>query len=89
MNGTPVIGSGIGGIPELIEDGYNGHLFEAGNVVELKDKLENLIKNPSELKKLEDGAFESVKKYSMDMHIRKLEKIYLEYMEKIKVKEEV
>ena len=82
MSGTPVIGSRIGGIPELIEDGYNGFLFEAGNVDELKDKLEYLIEKASELKALEEGAFESVKKYSMDEHIRKLEGIYLEIYRK-------
>ncbi|MCW3133201.1 MAG: glycosyltransferase family 4 protein [Methanophagales archaeon] len=76
MNGTPVIGSRIGGIPELIEDGCNGFLFTAGDVDELKEILEDLMRKPSELKRLEDGAFESVKKYSMDMHIRRLEKIY-------------
>jgi len=78
MNGTPVIGSRIGGIPELVEEGYNGFLFEAGNVDELREILENLIKNPSELKRLEEGAFESVKKYEMDEHIRKLEELYRE-----------
>ncbi|MGB2841626.1 MAG: glycosyltransferase family 4 protein [Halobacteriota archaeon] len=76
MNGTPVIGSRIGGIPELIEDGYNGFLFEAGNVDKLKGILENLVENPSELKRLEEGAFESVKKYGMKEHIRKLEELY-------------
>jgi len=74
--GTPVIGSRIGGIPEIIEEGYNGFLFEVGNVEELKDKLENLIENPSELKRLEEGAVESVKKYNMDEHIRKLEELF-------------
>ncbi|MCW3128987.1 MAG: glycosyltransferase family 4 protein [Methanophagales archaeon] len=76
MNGTPVIGSRIGGIPELIEAGCNGFLFTAGNVDELKEILKDLIRNPFELKRLEDGAFESVRKYSMDMHIRRLEEIY-------------
>jgi len=76
MSGTPVIGSRIGGIPEFIEEGYNGFLFEAGNVDELKDKLEYLIEKASELKALEEGAFESVKKYSMGTHIKKLEKMY-------------
>jgi glycosyltransferase involved in cell wall biosynthesis len=76
MNGTPVIGSRIGGIPELIEDGHNGFLFEAGNVKELKNELEYLIENPYELKRLEEGAFEAVKKYGMDEHTKKLEKMY-------------
>lgn len=76
MNRTPVIGSRIGGFPELVEDGYNGYLFEAGNMDKLKSILENLIKNPSELKRLEEGAFESVNKYSMDRYIKKLEKMY-------------
>ena len=80
--GTPVVGSNIGGIPELVEDGYNGFLFEAGNVDELKEILKKLIKNPSELKRLEESAFESVKKYSMDEHIEKLEKIYHEIYRK-------
>ena len=78
INGTPVIGSRIGGIPELIEDGYNGFLFETGNVGELRDKLEYLIENPSELKRFGEGAFESAKKYDMDKHIKKLEKLYVE-----------
>lgn len=76
MGGTPVIGSKIGGIPELIENGYNGFLFEAGNVIELEKILVDLIENPSRLKKLEEGALESVKKYSMENHINKLVEIY-------------
>ncbi len=34
--GTPVIGSRLGGIPELIEVGKTGELFEAGNVEQLE-----------------------------------------------------
>ncbi|MDI6723944.1 MAG: glycosyltransferase family 4 protein [Methanobacterium sp.] len=78
MNGTPVIGSKIGGIPELIEEGVNGFLFEPGSVSELKDRLQYLIENPSILKKLENGAFESSNKYSMVSHIEKLENMYKE-----------
>ncbi len=73
---TPVIGSKIGGIPELIEDGFNGYLFEAGNVNELQQLLENLIESPETLKKLEQGTYESVQRYTMDQHIKQLEKEY-------------
>ena len=42
MYGTPVIGSKIGGIPELIEDGKTGELFESGNAQALKSKIQKL-----------------------------------------------
>lgn len=80
MNGIPVIGSKIGGIPELIEPGINGLLFEPGSVSELKNKIQYLIDNLSKLKELEKGALESGKKYSMDTHIEKLENLYQELL---------
>ena len=43
--GTPVIGANIGGIPEQVRDGWNGHLFEPGNAVELAAKMQNLLDN--------------------------------------------
>ncbi len=41
--GKPVIGSNVGGIPELIEDGKNGFLFRAGDSDELAEKLKILL----------------------------------------------
>jgi glycosyltransferase involved in cell wall biosynthesis len=40
MYGTPVLGADIGGIPELIQPGKNGELFESGSKEELKQKIE-------------------------------------------------
>lgn len=42
MYGTPVLGADIGGIPELIQVGKTGELFERGNVKDLKRKIEKL-----------------------------------------------
>src|SRR5699024_11011640 len=42
MYGTPVLGADIGGIPELIEVGKTGELFESGNAAELKKKIQKL-----------------------------------------------
>jgi glycosyltransferase involved in cell wall biosynthesis len=44
--GTPVIGSRIGGIPEQVEDGVNGLLFEPGNAAELAEKIQHLVDSP-------------------------------------------
>lgn len=40
--GTPVLGADIGGIPELIEKGVNGELFESGNVDDLVNKINDM-----------------------------------------------
>jgi glycosyltransferase involved in cell wall biosynthesis len=42
MYGTPVLGANIGGIPELIQIGKTGDLFESGNAAELKEKISTL-----------------------------------------------
>ncbi len=43
MYGTPVIGSRMGGIPELIEEGSTGELFQAGNADELEQKIRAMM----------------------------------------------
>lgn len=45
MYGTPILGADIGGIPELIEEGKTGELFESGNLGELKNKIQTLWRN--------------------------------------------
>lgn len=45
MYGTPVLGANIGGIPELIQVGKTGELFESGNAAELKEKIRHLWSN--------------------------------------------
>ena len=42
MYGTPVLGANIGGIPELIQVGKTGELFDSGNEKDLKTKIEKL-----------------------------------------------
>lgn len=67
MYGTPVIGSRMGGIPELIEDGKTGLLFEAGNASDLENKLRLLLDNAEKLNEFTDNcknvAFETPKSY--------------------------
>lgn len=41
--GTPVIGARIGGIPEIVEDGKTGFLFENGNIDSLDSAIEKSV----------------------------------------------
>lgn len=67
MYGTPVLGADIGGIPELIQDGKTGELFESGNVEELSGKIRRLWEN-RELtdeysRNCKDVCFDTVEEY--------------------------
>lgn len=42
MYGTPVVASDIGGIPELIDDGKTGYLFEAGNAEKMIEAIHKI-----------------------------------------------
>ena len=46
MYGTPVVGSRMGGIPELIAEGQTGELFEAGNADDLERKIKKMLLTP-------------------------------------------
>lgn len=46
LAGLPVVGAADGGIPEIVQSGVNGLLFEPGNVNDLVLKLEQLLSNP-------------------------------------------
>lgn len=45
-SGKPVIGTRVGGIPDLIEDGKNGFLVEPDNIEELSKQLAVLLGDP-------------------------------------------
>jgi glycosyltransferase involved in cell wall biosynthesis len=45
--GIPVIGTKVGGIPEIISDSYNGFLIASGDSSILAQKIEKLINNES------------------------------------------
>jgi glycosyltransferase involved in cell wall biosynthesis len=46
--GTPVVGTRIGGLAELVDDGVNGSLVPAGDVEALSAMLLRIVKSPGE-----------------------------------------
>lgn len=60
MYGTPVLGTGIGGIPELIDVDKTGQLFEPGNAEQLKQSVRKLWDNPEIVEKMADGCRQAV-----------------------------
>jgi glycosyltransferase involved in cell wall biosynthesis len=71
--GTPVLGANIGGIPELIERGINGMIFESGDVAGLKNKIEEMFSANFNYQQIAQSAQE---KYDAEKYYDALMNIY-------------
>ncbi|WP_081909156.1 glycosyltransferase family 4 protein [Haloferax prahovense] len=76
---TPVIGANIGGIPELIEEGITGELFDPENVKDLSNKLS--LAHESFDKRMSENAHDWAQKNTLTNHVDQLENHYLSEME--------
>lgn len=75
--GKPVVGSRMGGIPELVEDGKTGLLFDAGNVNELSSVLDRLMSSAELRRQLGmAGRQRAETAFSLDSHNVGLMDIY-------------
>ena len=68
MLGTPVVGADIGGIPELIDDGKTGLLFEPNSAEDFENKIKTIIENPALAEEMSrnclDKKFDTVCEYT-------------------------
>ena len=75
--GTPVIGTRIGGIPEVIEHGVNGLLVDYGDIEALKRSIIKILKDEQVGKKIVKGGYETINsKFRVETYQEKLENIY-------------
>ncbi len=76
-HGLPVVASRIGGIPELVDDGVTGLLFEPGNAADLADKIWTLWNDPELCRRLgRAGREKAVRQYGEDVYYQRLTKFY-------------
>lgn len=75
MHGTPVLGANIGGIPELIQVGQTGELFESQNADDLKAQIVKLWENRELIQQYARNCKE-IKFDTIDEYYEKLIKIY-------------
>ena len=75
--GKAVIGSRIGGIPELIKDHKTGLTFEPGSVEELRKNVLYLLNNSEKIMTLGANAKRFIERNNnQEYHYQKLMKIY-------------
>jgi glycosyltransferase involved in cell wall biosynthesis len=75
--GKPVIGSSLGGIPELVTHKETGLLFTAGNSDELTYSIQNLLNHPELIKEYGINAREKAEKeFNPKFHYQELLRKY-------------
>jgi len=61
--GTPVIGTNVGGITDIITDGYNGFLVPEKRSKELADKIVEMLNDTDQANYLSENGLKTVQKY--------------------------
>ena len=75
--GVPIIGSKIGNIESIIEESFNGLLFESNNEKELKSTVERVFYDKTLNKYLEVNAYNTFRDYYNDqVNYKYLKQIY-------------
>ena len=82
IRGRAVICSRIGGLPEIVEDGVTGLLFEPGKVEDLSEKIRYLWDRPALCQQMgRAGREKAVREYSPKKYYERLIAIYKKAIE--------
>lgn len=81
-SGVAVIGTNAGGVPEIIEHGESGLLFDPGSALSLADNLQYLAEHPEERRQLAAAGRERADRlFSEEAHIAQIEPLLIPALE--------
>ncbi len=79
--GKPVIGTRVGGIPEIVKNGETGYLIPPQSADDLARAVDHLLKSPDWMREFGQKASDYVKHHhSVDHMIQQIEKIYQQFL---------
>ena len=79
--GLPVAVTGVGGIPEIVEDGINGFIVPKGSAQILAQAITLLLNSPAEASAMGKRGREKVQRlFSADRMVREIEAVYEELL---------
>jgi glycosyltransferase involved in cell wall biosynthesis len=87
--GSPIVAANVGGIPEIVNDGISGVLFNGGDADSLLQSIANLLKNHSFAIKLgENARREAIAKYSITTVASQMSDFYQERLARYRLEQQ-
>lgn len=78
--GVPVVGTNVGGIPEIIRNEENGLLVPVNSPVCLADAITLIVSNPNLSRTFSTNALQTVKQFSIEKMMDCTNKIYKQFV---------
>ncbi len=77
VRARPVVGTRIGGIPEIVEDGVSGFLVPIGSPTALADRFGRLLADPDLAHRFgETGRAHVLERFTPEIHLKRLLTVY-------------
>ena len=76
-SGLPILAANAVALPHLVTDGENGYLFEPGNVAELTERIEQILRlDPAEYQRMQQASLDAVQVHDLDRTLDTFERLY-------------
>ncbi len=80
--GRPVVATRVGGVPDVVRDGQDGFLVDAGATDELADRLARLARDPDLRRRMgEQGRARVLPRYAVDRLVDDVDRLYRSLLE--------
>jgi glycosyltransferase involved in cell wall biosynthesis len=78
---TPVVATRVGGVPDVVREGEEGFLVDAGDTAELAERLTRLARDEKLRRRLgESGRERVLKRYAVDRLLDDIDRLYRELL---------
>lgn len=77
--GLPVLASAVGGIPDVVEDGITGFLFDSCDQDALVEAMSTILSKPSLAMKMGYAGKTAVARFSVESITKEYEDLYIQY----------
>ncbi len=74
--GCAIVSSSVGGIPDVIDHGKHGYLFNPGDVKELANNLSRLVDHPTLLHQFQKASLERVRAFDLETCADLIDRLY-------------